>query len=190
MSVVEQWRPIAGLEGSYEVSDAGRVRRVERTLSRGGKAAKFSGVMLRTKVQRNGYEYVNLSCAGRKRTYAVHRLVATAFIPNPDGKPLVNHWDNNPLNNTAANLSWATTLENRRHACAQLRTARKLSGAQIMEIRAVWDGLEPSKKPAFAATFGIGAEHARKIARGIAHRSYRPDDGKVLAEEASKEISR
>jgi hypothetical protein len=64
----------------------------------------------------NRYLRIRLGVLGKNRTYAIHRLVAEAFIPNPDNKPQVNHLDGNRINNRAENLEWVTQLENNIHA--------------------------------------------------------------------------
>lgn len=68
------------------------------------------------KPQPNGKGYMRVHIAGRLRF--VHRLVAEKYVPNPDGKPCVNHIDGNKRNNSASNLEWVTNTENRRHAIA------------------------------------------------------------------------
>jgi hypothetical protein len=109
--MTEEWRPILlglfGLESHYEVSSAGRVRNRET-----GKPIKSFFV-----VNRNGdlYEKVNLWKGNRRYPRFVHRLVATAFHPNPENKPEVNHGDNNTLNNGEGNVEWATRKENEDH---------------------------------------------------------------------------
>ena len=103
---MEKWKDIKGYEGVYQVSDQGRVR--------GG---RFSRVLAPVNNGR-GYFRVTL-CNGdtRERLY-IHRLVADAFIPNPDRKTEVNHIDCNPANNRASNLEWVTSSENTKHAMA------------------------------------------------------------------------
>ena len=65
---------------------------------------------------KKGYLVTDLYSQGKRRTERIHRLVAEAFVPNPDGKPEVNHKDGNKLNNRADNLEWCTKKENCRHA--------------------------------------------------------------------------
>lgn len=96
-----QWKPVFGFEGKYEVSMDGLVRNA-RSLK-----------TLKPKLAGAGYAQVALG-AGNYRY--VHRLVATAFVENPSGKPQVNHRDGDKLNNFAANLEWVTASENLRHA--------------------------------------------------------------------------
>lgn len=118
----EEWRPVVGFEGQYEVSDAGRVRRVARTIMRS------TGSPYRTKEQllaqvgsgRAGrYRGVGFKVARKtNRVFLVHRLVAQAFIPNPDDLPEVNHKDLDKTNNVKANLEWVTGAGNQQHAAA------------------------------------------------------------------------
>ena len=97
----EQWRAVEGYPG-YEVSNLGRVRKNGKLtpLHRAGKG------YLRTTLQKDGKQ---------KQDY-IHRIVAKAFIPNPENKPTVNHIDGDKDNNRVSNLEWATYLENNLHA--------------------------------------------------------------------------
>ena len=92
----EYWKPVLGYEGHYQVSNFGRVKSIkfgkERIL-KPGKNAK-------------GYLQVCLWKNGKGKTFRVNRLVAEAFLPNPDSLPEVNHKDENKLNNNAENLEW------------------------------------------------------------------------------------
>ena len=83
----EKWRPVVGYEGLYEVSNLGRVRRIR--------------IVEPTK-KKHGYMQISLvGKDGVRRSHRLHRIVATAFIPNPEGKPQVNHRDENPENKQA-----------------------------------------------------------------------------------------
>ncbi len=105
----EIWKPILGYEGLYEVSNLGKVR------SLNWKNKKGVVHELTYKLTRN-YFSVGLTKQGKQKWHKVHRLVATAFIDNPENKPQVNHKDCNKLNNCVSNLEWCTASENMRHA--------------------------------------------------------------------------
>lgn len=104
----EHWRPVAGYEGLYEVSDQGSVR----SLPRQAGTFYFKGRMLKQFLNKAGYYCVCLSKEGRQTTVSVHRLVAIAFIPNPEGKETVNHINEDKADNRACNLEWLTLREN------------------------------------------------------------------------------
>ncbi|MED3974580.1 NUMOD4 motif-containing HNH endonuclease [Priestia megaterium] len=112
----EIWKPIGGYEEYYEVSNFGRVRSKDRRVSNGpGSYIKKARILKRSKTT-TGYWKVELSKDGTKKSLKVHRLVAAAFIDNPNNKPFVNHIDGNPLNNHISNLEWCTQAENMQHA--------------------------------------------------------------------------
>lgn len=110
--MVEVWKEINDYEGLYEVSSLGRVRSLDRYVSyTNGQIHLHKGKVLRPGVC-NGYLQVVLCKNGEVKHPLVHRLVAEAFIPNPDNLPQVNHKDENPSNNTIDNLEWCTSLYN------------------------------------------------------------------------------
>lgn len=85
-----------------------------------------------------GYLYIDLWKSGEKYRKYIHRLVAEAFIPNPENKPYINHIDGNPRNNNVNNLEWCTPLENVEHASKVLRTMAQYKTANEQRKRAVW----------------------------------------------------
>ena len=96
MTEEEIWCPIRGYEGIYEVSDQGRVKSIGYGKER----------ILRPGRNTCGYLLVGLRKNREQKWYLVHRLVAQAFIPNPDNLPQVNHKDENKTNNSVQNLEW------------------------------------------------------------------------------------
>lgn len=104
----ETWKPVIGYEGLYLVSNTGNVKSIAKN--------KVFALCY----DNYGYPIVSLTKNKKAKTKTVHRLVALAFIPNPDKKPQVNHIDGNKSNNSVENLEWATNRENVVHSFKQL----------------------------------------------------------------------
>lgn len=113
-----EWLPVVGYDGYYEVSNLGDVRSLTRVVVRSGCRGdlRVAGQAIRAQVTAKGYLRIQLSKGGSVRNHMVHRLVAEAFLPNPDSKPEVNHRNGNKADNRIGNLEWATTSENQVHA--------------------------------------------------------------------------
>ena len=141
----EEWKVIAESDGMYEVSNFGRVRSMH-----GHKEWKY----LKGTDNGLGYLRVNIfSADGIKRYFYVHRLVATAFIDNPEGKPCVNHLDNNPSNNIFYNLEWCTKQENTDWMVLQGRNKR------TPEWRAkMWESLKKTYRPVIGTNIETGEQ--------------------------------
>ena len=111
----EIWKDIKNFEGLYQVSNLGRVKCLEHKCP-GRYKGKYRTVkehmMTCVENKTNGYLYVSLSNLDRGRTFTVHRLVANAFIPNPENKPVLNHKDENKHNNCVDNLEWCNAKYN------------------------------------------------------------------------------
>lgn len=109
----EEWRPIEGYEGLYEVSNTGRVRSLDMYVKIGyGSYRLHKGKVLSPGKNKDGYLLINLHCNEKNKKCLVHRLVAQAFIPNPDNLPQVNHKDEDKLNNRVENLEWCDAKYN------------------------------------------------------------------------------
>lgn len=123
----EEWRPCVGFEDFYEVSNIGRVRSIAFYSAKYKKVFKRKNPNLRTLDTTNeGYKRVLLSLYGVHHHWAVHRLVASAFIPNPDKLPFINHKDENPSNNIVDNLEWCTGKYNSNYGTLPKRISERM----------------------------------------------------------------
>lgn len=176
------YRDIRGFEGYYQVNENGEVFSIRRRKK------------LKHAFARRGYLKVRLQKDGLDKTLLVHRLVADAFIPNPEALPHVNHKDGNRENNQVSNLEWCTSKENVRHAWktglmdsarekfkkrmlgtkGDLSYATKLSDKTIQEIRD-FAATHPRKKNQYtdgftaselAEKYGVCKTHMQLILTG------------------------
>jgi hypothetical protein len=97
---MEIWKDINGFEGYYKVSNKGNVFSVRRNKK------------LSTCISHKGYHETHLSLKGKRRKFKIHRLVANAFIPNPENLSQIDHIDNDKSNNRVENLQWITNKQN------------------------------------------------------------------------------
>jgi hypothetical protein len=163
----ERWEDVEGYEGVYQVSDKGRVRSLDRVDSLG---RDHTGQVLKVCFAGDGYGRVNLKRDGDRKSALVHRLVATAFIPNPRGAPAVNHLDSSRGNNVATNLEWCTASQNIQHCIrnGRFHPARgsKSGKAVLCEADVYFIKTSPLRNMDIAALFGIARNHVSEIRRG------------------------
>ena len=116
----ELWKPVKGYEGLYEVSNFGRIRTVEREYTQKHYSGIDSHYNVKNKImrqhKRGNRMFVGLTKDKIQKGYSVSRIVATAFLPNPENFPVVNHKDANPCNNNVENLEWCTQSHNIKYA--------------------------------------------------------------------------
>lgn len=137
----ERWKDVPGYEGLYQISNNGRVRNAKRQ-----RVKKLSN-------NGNGYKQTMLSKAGVREYPLVHRLVASAFIPNPDNKPHINHKNGIKIDNRVSNLEWCTMSENLFHRYRVLNQ----SGGRSKPVLCIERGqVYPSAK---AAAEALGVSH-------------------------------
>ena len=122
----EQWKPIPGYEGWYEISDLGNIRSLDREIVQLSKSGglirrRIKGCMVEPTDNGHGYLIVGLRKNQSRKNFYVHRLVADIFLDNPMRFPVVNHLDYNRRNNTVKNLEWTTQAENIRYSSSRMR---------------------------------------------------------------------
>lgn len=119
---IEIWKPVVGFEGSYEVSNLGRVRSVDRFITNSLGRTYFSkGVILKWVLDKGGYPMVGLSLHNKYYSRKIHRLVAEAFIENPYNLPSINHKDEDKTNNKVENLEFCTVKYNNNYGNHNLK---------------------------------------------------------------------
>ena len=115
-TMIEEWRPVVGYEGSYDVSSDGRIRSVDRWMNNGRRGYGVRrGQIRKLQLATNGYQQVSLKVNGNERLALVHQLVMSAFI-GPPGELEVDHIDRNRTNNNVANLRYVTKSQNMHRA--------------------------------------------------------------------------
>lgn len=176
---MENWRDIKGFEGFYQVSNMGRVR------SLGGwcGTAKRKGCIRSTSLTKDGYVKVRLLHKGKDVTARMHRLVAEAFIPNPEAKDTVNHKDGNKQNNAVENLEWIDRAEQMQHAYKLgLKNSRvgseninaKLTNEQVEEIRNSYIRYSKTNGTvALAEKYGVTNRVIGLIVRGLSYKNIK-----------------
>lgn len=172
----EVWRWIEGYEGLYMVSNLGRVMSVPTVSQRGGHEYRKPGMEIKSHDNGRGYKFVALYKDGSPLLRTVHRLVASAFLENPEEKPEVNHKDGDKANNKADNLEWVTKSENMLHASEVLHAMdfnQRFTEGEIMAIRA--DGRTERE---IAAEYGASQSAINQIRTG---KTYKSHGGEVRA---------
>lgn len=160
--MVEQWKPVAGYEGDYEVSNFGRVRSLKRSTYGRILRPCFDG--------RKHYLHVSLSKNGVSTVKNVHRIVAIAFLENPDNLPEVNHKDEDKTNNCANNLEWCSHVYNNRYGSKRTcskgsrNAMSRISEDTVREIRRLYIPNSPEfGVRALSKRFNISETHTCAI---------------------------
>ncbi|WP_337262936.1 MULTISPECIES: NUMOD4 domain-containing protein [unclassified Serratia (in: enterobacteria)] len=179
-STGEEWRPvtIVGFESDYQVSSFGRVRSLAR-YARGQQRRFLKSKILAGRQDRYGYLEVSFSNDEEKCKFLAHRLIALAFIANPNHLPQVNHKDGNKLNNCASNLEWVTHQQNIQHA---VRTGlNKSQGANNKQFKGLIESTNTftgvrrifcGKKALIESGFDHGAVYSVINGRAKTHKGF------------------
>lgn len=146
-----KWLPCPGFENSYEVSNYGQVRSIDRYCS--GRKGLIKGQIIHSDLNQKGYPQLRLYNSNKKYVRNQHRLVALAFIPNPNNLPQVNHIDGNKENNCVTNLEWISNSDNMRHAyklglkCSkgENNSNCKITDNQVTQIKLIYNTGKSSK---------------------------------------------
>lgn len=171
-------RNIFGYEGYYQIADNGNVFSCEREIkikSRKGKDffIKYKAKKMKLHLGNNGYKYIMFSKDNHQKVYLVHRLVAIAFISNPENKPEVNHIDGNKSNNNVLNLEWVNKSENSKHAfrmgfinqSGENNGDSKLTKKQVVTIKEMISQKKIIQKD-IARIFNVSEENICAIKKG------------------------
>lgn len=123
----EIWKDVVGYEGKYQISSYGRVRTIDMILhKRDGKSEFRKGRIIKQRLSIHGYpQYLFSNGTGSRKMMRVHRVVAMAFIPNPENKPCIDHINTIKTDNRVENLKWATHSENNRNPITMTKFRKK-----------------------------------------------------------------
>lgn len=154
---------------NYEISSLGRVKSLARKVWNGSGWYNHKETILVQRLSNRGYLMISLHHNKHLKTYTVHRLVALAFIPNPEGKPEVDHIDTNPRNNCVTNLRWVTSRENSKNPLTlQHHPNFKPTAKPVVQLTMdgkyirTWDSAKDVEKE-----LGIFGTNIRKVIRGL-----------------------
>lgn len=167
---LERWQRLGGKFSSYMISNKGRVISLDRHKSRGKN-------FLKTRINRDGYEYIVISIDKKKQRFLIHRLVASAFIPNPQNLDTVNHKNFNKTENHIWNLEWMSNVDNVRHAIAGGRISRPTIKREpkIARICTKCNSMKPMEE------FNKGYSWCKSCERTRAQRYYSENRDRILA---------
>ena len=136
--MIEIWKDIKEFEGRYQVSNLGRIKRLAYSYRDTWGVGRFrfcAEKIISQQLRGNGYYTVSLQLGKKRKLKYVHRLVAEAFLPNPNALPYVNHKDVNPKNNCVDNLEWCTPSYNTTYANSRKKSVetRRRNGSYVMK---------------------------------------------------------
>ena len=178
--MTEIWKPVVGYLGFYEISNLGRVKSLKDNLGRDRE------LILKPQKRKDGYFTIEL----KRSTKFLHRIVAEAFIPNPENKPQVNHKDSNRENNQTGNLEWVTASENIFHGYkyGNIKPTRHRLGAQTGEgeFRQIY--LDQRRNRWVACVEYLNEKGKRAGIKTFSIKKYSSETAKLLAANSVNEM--
>lgn len=168
----EIWKDIEGYEGLYQVSSLGRVKSLERIVSKSNGRRMYVAERILKSFFNRGYEYVTLSKETKQPNLKVHRLVAEAFLPNDSTLPDVNHKDENKANNRVGNLEWCTKEYNRAYGTLNKRvksTWRKLYARKVALISMAREVVKVYECTKDVEIDGFDRRAVDRVCKGLGH---------------------
>ena len=169
--IVEIWKDIEEFEGRYQVSTLGRVKSMPKIWISGNRGTLRSKgeTIIKLSIDGGGYCQADLSINNKSKKHSVHRLVAKAFLPNPENKRCVNHINSDRADNRIENIEWATHSENTKHAVksgthykgvGENHNCAKLTEKDVLAIRKLKGKLTQQE---ISSRFNIGRRTIGKI---------------------------
>ena len=140
---MEEWKEIEGCGDRYQVSNEGRIKSIKKISNYG---EHITESILKERITPNGYNQVCLTLDGQHFYFYAHRLVAEAFIPNPENKPEVDHINGNKLDNRVENLRWTTKSENMSNPVTTKKISETKTGKHISPDTEFKKGTTPWNK--------------------------------------------
>ena len=176
----EVWKPVVGLEDRYEVSNRGKCRSVNRTVTDcRGRKRNLKGKQIKPYLGEY-VEYVLKHPDGKQHLHTGHRMVSQAFIPNPDNLPCVNHKDENKYNNSVDNLEWCSYSYNARYNGNSERIGRKMKGRLPHNCIAVFDVETEETYPSISEASRRTGVSSSVISGSLTHEDGRFVKAKIL----------
>jgi NUMOD4 motif/HNH endonuclease/NUMOD1 domain len=172
---VEVWKDIPGYEKLYQASTFSRFRSLDRIVKNNGNTFRTEkGKILKKQVSQDGYCMIRIRINNKEKRIRTHRLIAKTFIPNPNNLPIVEHKDDNPLNDSINNLMWSTIKANNINSCYRSNkhlikpiTQYDLKGNFIAEFASISYAYKALNKNPKSGTIGKCCNNKAKTAYGF-----------------------
>ena len=160
----EEWRPVPGYEGLYEVSNMGRVKSLERDVSTSNRKSlhKPEKILKEYINPKEGYPMITLCKDGKSQLCMIHRLVATTFVPNPENKPYVDHINTIRNDNVPENLEWVTHKENQNNDLTRMHISKANTGRPCYYKRVFSEEEKERMRQRFKG-IPLSEEHKKKL---------------------------